>query len=422
MEQGIRKNLWLDTNEVIGFQFDKIIPIDHVDQKRENVLAQLEKIGVWRGETRQCHKNGKTMFIQTTVSQIKNDHDESVGYVAINSDITERKQSEEALKDSEARLQSLIDQSIDPITLIDLSGSIVLWNQAQEKITGLRFDQIKNKKIWDVQWMMATKKDQERLPFTQMKQNMQAMLKGISGVKFQHMVEVEMVNTLGNVRHIQQNMFNITYADQIMVGSFSRDITELKQVAEKLRGAYSATIEGWGKTLELRDRETEGHSLRVTDLTVELAKAYGIAEDKMDYIRWGAILHDIGKMGIPDSILQKADNLNDTEWKVMKNHPQLAYDFLKEIDFLKPALDIPTNHHEKWNGTGYPQGLKGEEIPIAARLFAIVDVWDALRSDRPYRKAWSAQKAIDYIQDQSGTHFDPDIVDVFIKLLGTKKS
>ena len=270
--------------------------------------------------------------------------------------------------------------------------------------------------------MMATKKDQERLPFTQMKQNMQAMLKGISGVKFQHMVEVEMVNTLGNVRHIQQNMFNITYADQIMVGSFSRDITELKQVAEKLRGAYSATIEGWGKTLELRDRETEGHSLRVTDLTVELAKAYGIAEDKMDYIRWGAILHDIGKMGIPDSILQKADNLNDTEWKVMKNHPQLAYDFLKEIDFLKPALDIPTNHHEKWNGTGYPQGLKGEEIPIAARLFAIVDVWDALRSDRPYRKAWSAQKAIDYIQDQSGTHFDPDIVDVFIKLLGTKKS
>ena len=422
MEQGIRKNLWLDTNEVIGFQFDKIIPIDYVDQKRENVLAQLEKIGVWRGETRQCHKNGKTMFIQTTVSQIKNDHDESVGYVAINSDITERKQSEEALKDSEARLQSLIDQSIDPITLIDLSGSIVLWNQAQEKITGLRFDQIKNKKIWDVQWMMATKKDQERLPFTQMKQNMQAMLKGISGVKFQHMVEVEMVNTLGNVRHIQQNMFNITYADQIMVGSFSRDITELKQVAEKLRGAYSATIEGWGKTLELRDRETEGHSLRVTDLTVELAKAYGIAEDKMDYIRWGAILHDIGKMGIPDSILQKADNLNDTEWKVMKNHPQLAYDFLKEIDFLKPALDIPTNHHEKWNGTGYPQGLKGEEIPIAARLFAIVDVWDALRSDRPYRKAWSAQKAIDYIQDQSGTHFDPDIVDVFIKLLGTKKS
>lgn len=181
--------------------------------------------------------------------------------------------------------------------------------------------------------------------------------------------------------------------------------------------AYSATIAGWGKTLELRDKETEGHSLRVTNLTVALAKAYGITGGDLDHVRWGAILHDIGKMGIPDSILQKAENLNDAEWEVMRQHPQLAYEFLREIDFLHPALDIPTNHHEKWDGTGYPRGLKGEEIPIAARLFAIVDVWDALRSDRPYRKAWSKEKTLAHIQELSGKHFDPHVVDVFMKLI-----
>jgi HD-GYP domain-containing protein (c-di-GMP phosphodiesterase class II) len=136
------------------------------------------------------------------------------------------------------------------------------------------------------------------------------------------------------------------------------------------------------------------------------------------HIRRGALLHDMGKIGIPDSILHKPDKLTDEEWKIMRKHPQLAYDMLYPIEYLRPALEIPLTHHEKWDGTGYPRGLKGEEIPIVARLFAVVDVWDALTSDRPYRPAWSQDEALAYIREQSGKHFDPQVVDLFFKVVG----
>lgn len=188
----------------------------------------------------------------------------------------------------------------------------------------------------------------------------------------------------------------------------------LENLNTKLLSAYDKTIEGWSNALDMRDKETEGHSQRVTEKTIVLAIAYGLTGESLKQIRRGALLHDIGKLGIPDSILLKPDKLTDEEWDIMRQHPTLAYQWLSQIGYLQPALDIPYCHHEKWNGTGYPRGLKGEEIPIAARLFAVIDVWDAVTSDRPYRKAMARQEACQLITDESGKHFDPAVVELFL--------
>jgi len=184
----------------------------------------------------------------------------------------------------------------------------------------------------------------------------------------------------------------------------------LQRSTNELSQAYDATIEGWSYALDLRDKETEGHSQRVTEMTLKLAHAFDINEAALVRVRWGALLHDIGKMGVPDYILLKPGPLTDEEWVLMKKHPTFAYEMLSPIYYLKAALDIPYCHHEKWDGTGYPRGLKGKQIPLAARIFAVVDVLDALTSNRPYRPAWSYEKAIEYIKSQSGIHFDPEIV------------
>jgi len=184
--------------------------------------------------------------------------------------------------------------------------------------------------------------------------------------------------------------------------------------------AYDSTLEGWAKALELRDEETEGHAQRVAEMTVKLARAMKISEAELVHVRRGALLHDIGKMGVPDEILRKPGPLSDEEWVVMRKHPVYAYEMLSPITYLRPALDIPYCHHEKWDGSGYPRKLQGEQIPLAARLFAVVDVWDALNSDRPYRKAWSKVKALEYIREQSGQHFDPQVVEAFLQMADSR--
>jgi putative nucleotidyltransferase with HDIG domain len=197
----------------------------------------------------------------------------------------------------------------------------------------------------------------------------------------------------------------------------ARLFTGMQRSLEELNLAYESTIEGWSKAMDLRDRETEGHTLRVTEMTLKLAQATGITGEDLVHIRRGALLHDIGKMGVPDRILLKPDRLKDDEWVLMRCHPQYAYDMLSSVPYLRPALAIPYSHHEHWDGKGYPQGLKGEEIPLVARLFAVVDVWDALTSDRPYRPAWTHQEVITYILGLSGIQFDPNIVAKFLELL-----
>ena len=181
--------------------------------------------------------------------------------------------------------------------------------------------------------------------------------------------------------------------------------------------AYDTTLEGWTRALDLRDQETEGHTQRVVEMTVRLAQLMGIADKDLIHIRRGALLHDIGKMGIPDSILLKPGPLTEEEWLIMRKHPVFAYNLLSPIAHLRQALDIPYCHHEWWNGSGYPRQLKGEEIPLSARIFSVVDVWDALTSDRPYRKAWNAKKTLDYIEEQKDIQFDPQVVELFLKLI-----
>jgi HD-GYP domain-containing protein (c-di-GMP phosphodiesterase class II) len=181
--------------------------------------------------------------------------------------------------------------------------------------------------------------------------------------------------------------------------------------------AYDATLGGWSRMLDMRDHVTEKHTNRVTDLTVKLAVKMGIPISELGHFRRGALLHDIGKMGIPDSILQKPSALNEIEWAIMQTHPEKAHKVLSKIEYLLPAIDIPYCHHEKWDGTGYPRKLKGEEIPLSARIFAVVDVYDALTSDRPYREAWKKEKALTYIREQAGKHFFPNAVQAFCKMM-----
>ena len=169
--------------------------------------------------------------------------------------------------------------------------------------------------------------------------------------------------------------------------------------------------------MDLRDKETEGHTRRVTELTLRLARLMDIPEAELIHSRRGGLLHDIGKLGVPDNILLKEDELTDQEWEKMRKHPQFAFEMLSSIHYLQPALDIPYCHHEKWDGSGYPRCLKGEQIPIAARIFSVVDVWDAITSDRPYRKGWSQDQAQKYIEEQSGKYFDPQVVGKFFQLI-----
>ncbi len=189
----------------------------------------------------------------------------------------------------------------------------------------------------------------------------------------------------------------------------------------ELNHAYNATLEGWSRALDLRDQETEGHSQRVTELTLRLARAMSVEERELIHIHRGALLHDIGKLGISDAILLKPGPLTEEERVLIQRHPMIAFELLSPIAYLQPALAIPYCHHEKWDGSGYLRGLKGEQIPLAARIFAVVDVWDALLSDRPYRPGWSKEKARAYIRDGAGSHFDPEVVEVFLSLLNEDK-
>ncbi len=205
----------------------------------------------------------------------------------------------------------------------------------------------------------------------------------------------------------------------IRLGRYRRRVQELEERngERELRLSLDATLESWGRALELRGVESEGHTERVTAMAAELAHAMGMSDAETVHVRRGAMVHDIGKMGIPDRIMFKVGPLDEDEWEEMRKHPAYAYDLLSPIELLKPALDVPYYHHEKWDGTGYPEGLKGNQIPLAARIFAVVDVWDALHSDRSYRRAWNRNEIGDYIREKAGEDFDHEIVRVFFDLL-----
>jgi len=231
---------------------------------------------------------------------------------------------------------------------------------------------------------------------------------------------VFIIGTTSKTRQFTNNEIDLNYILSFQVSLAVANAQLYKKAQDAiidLTEAYDATLEGWSRVLDMRDHVTDEHTHRVADLTVALATRMGIPKSELGHIRRGALLHDIGKMGIPDAILQKPDALSETEWAVMHTHPEKAYQILSQIGYLAPAMDIPYCHHEKWDGTGYPRKLKDDEIPLAAQLFAVVDVFDALTSDRPYRKAWSKEKALMYIQEQSGKHFFPDAAIAFSEMM-----
>jgi putative nucleotidyltransferase with HDIG domain len=226
------------------------------------------------------------------------------------------------------------------------------------------------------------------------------------------------------------NRFHRTDAELLsVVANTAAIVLQNAELVENLRSshadllnAYDKTLEGWVHALDLRDQETEGHTLRVAEQAVHLANKMGLSREAILHLRRGALLHDIGKIGIPDQILYKTGSLDAADWEVMHRHPQYAFDMINPIEYLRPAVDIPYAHHEWWDGSGYPRGIKGEEISLGARIFALIDVWDALRSDRPYRKAWKEDKVLEYIRNLSGKQFDPAIVGEFLEMIAEQNA
>ena len=327
----------------------------------------------------------------------------------------ERVKMQKALLESESQFRLLAENASDMIARLSTDGHILYVSPACETILGyapheltgaLSFDLIHVKDISSIKDLFRGRECDPTRTVTY-----QALHRDGHFVWLETSARAILDRKTDSVSEIQ---------------TASRDITERKK-AEKalqdahvhLQEAYQRTIEGWVRALDLRDRETEGHTQRVTELTIKVARTLGFSEEELTHIRRGALLHDMGKMAIPDDILQKPGPLNEVEWERMRRHPMYAYDMLSPIAYLLPSLDIPFCHHERWDGSGYPRGLKGEEIPLVARLFSIVDVWDALSSDRPYRKKMPRWEVVSYLREKSGILFDPKLVDIFLSVIDT---
>ncbi len=323
----------------------------------------------------------------------------------------EKRKSEQALRLSEDKFSKAFRISPDAIGISRfLDGKYIEVNEGFTRLTGFVPEEVLGKN--NLTLNLWANLDESQQFFSIMKtqgevSNMEGVFKRSDGSLWIGLVSARIIEVNG---------------DPCII-AITRDITERKRAELDLQHAhadlaeaYDATIEGWSKVLDLRDKETEGHTQRVTEITLRLARALSVSEDQLIHIRRGALLHDIGKMAIPDVILQKPGPLTEDEWKEMRRHPEYAHRMLSPIVYLRPALDIPYCHHERWDGTGYPRGLKGEEIPLSARIFSIVDVWDALLSNRPYRRGCTEESVLEYIRKHAGTSFDPRLVEAFLEL------
>ena len=393
-------------DELIGMPILKIIAPESVDDVNKSIKENSKEPYnfVW------VTKNGQKRHIEARISYA--DLGGKKVRAATLRDITERQKFEEALKKSEEKFSTAFHTSPDSININRLSDGLYLEiNQGFTDIMGYSSEDVIGKTSLELD-IWCDPADRQKLVEGLRKngevKNLEALFKKKNGIS---------VYGLMSARIIIVN-------DEKCILSVTRDIDQRKAAQQQIENlnqelllAYDETLTGWSRALNLRDANTDVHSRRVVDLTVEIARAVGIPENDLIHVRRGAILHDIGKMAIPDRILHKPGKLSDDEWVIMRQHPTYAYEMLSRIPFLCPALDIPYCHHEKWDGSGYPRGLKGEEIPLAARIFAFVDVFDALTSDRVYRPAWPVEKAMQYIHDNSGTHFDPSIIKLFLKMV-----
>ncbi len=325
----------------------------------------------------------------------------------------ERAKMQEALLESEAQFRLLAENASDMISRLATNGQMLYVSPACETILGYKPEELIGTISFDI-----------------VHENDRSFVKNLfKGNRYgaTYTVTYQALHKSGHYVWLESSARAILDRKTDSISEIqiaSRDITErkksekaLQDAHDHLQEAYQRTIEGWVRALDLRDRETEGHTQRVTELTIKVAKTLGFSDEELTDIRRGALLHDMGKMAIPDEILQKPGPLNEMEWEKMRRHPMYAYEMLSPISYLLRALEIPYCHHERWDGSGYPRGLKGEEIPLVARLFAIVDVWDALCSDRPYRKKMPQKEVITYLREKSGQLFEPRLVDVFLAVV-----
>ncbi len=436
----------------------------HPDDREKVIAEETEdwKKGVSSPEApeyRLFARDGSTIWVRDEAHLILDDSGQPMLWQGVMYDITERKRAEEQIQRQLERLTALreidrfIASSFDSRLTLNFLVSQVTANLRVDAAAVLLLDPHTNILAYaagygfrrdgitalrlrlgeDYAGEVALKRRPVSIPNLAMAERSSTKAELIAGENFVafHAVPLVAKGVVKGVLEIFHRAplhpdaewldFLETLAGQAAIAIDNSDLFASLQYSNvELFQAYDATIEGWSRAMDLRDKETEGHTQRVTEMTFTLAKAMGIRDENLVHIRRGALLHDIGKMGVPDYILFKADKLSDEEWEAMRRHPAYAYEMLSSIAYLKPALDIPYCHHEKWDGTGYPRGLKGEEIPLAARIFAVADVWDALTSDRPYRKAWARKKVIQYIEEQNGKHFDPHVVEVFLRLIGNE--
>ena len=409
-------------------------------------------------ELRSRHKNGSMVWIETRDAPIYDNQGNLIAHEGISRDITERKQAEEHIQRQLQRLNALriVDTAITAslelrITLDVLiyhviaqlgvhAATIMLFNPYTQTLeygagSGFSTRNIENIKLrlgeGPAGLAAARRKTvtntgehakAQSLTFpTQLaEENFIAYYGTPLIAKGQVKGVLEIYHRTALSPDLEWLSFFETLAEQAAIAIDNAELFEgLQRANQDLTLAYDITLEGWVRALDLRDRETQGHTQRVTEMTIRLARLMGMSEASLLHLRRGALLHDIGKIGIPDGILHKPGPLTQAEWAIMRRHPVYAYDLLAPIDYLRPALDIPYCHHERWDGSGYPRQLEGEQIPLAARVFAVVDVWDALSSDRPYRQKWDQNRVIEYLRSQTGTHFDPRVLEKFLSLFET---
>jgi PAS domain S-box-containing protein len=332
----------------------------------------------------------------------------------------QHKQGELELRKTHDFVNNLLNYANGPIIVWDPNLRISRFNHAFEHLTGYSSAEVSGNTL-DLLFPPESRKSSL------------ALIEETQGGEQWEGVEIPIINRNGSTRIVLWNSANLHEpGGQNIIATIAQgqDITDRKraeqlliETSEDLRIAYDATLQGWSSALELREHETAGHSQRVVHTTLDLARSMGITKEaELVHIQRGALLHDIGKMGIPDTILLKPGPLTQSEWEIMRLHPVYAYKLLSKIPYLLPAMDIPYYHHEHWDGSGYPKGLKGEQIPLAARIFTVVDVWDALSFDRPYRSAWSEEKIIEYLKEMIGKQFDPQVVPKFLNILLTTQS
>ncbi len=392
--------LYVPPEVFLGKNIEAVMPPDIHALLRSEMDAAFQTEALHAFEY-QLEIGGKLMSFEARVEANLN----AAESIVIVRDITERKQSEAALLESQQSFERMFHSNPALMVLSSLPDRLIIdVNQAFLSALGYTSEEVLGKT--STKLGLFAKPEQAAAITDQLISKgrvteIDVQIRRKNGQVMDGLFSGEIIRSQGKEQFLTVAM----------------NITEQKQAHADLLAAYDATIMGWSRAMDLRDQETEEHTLRVTELTIQLAHSLNLSDEDIHQIRRGALLHDIGKLGIPDGIMLKPGKLTDKEWAVMRQHPQHAYDMLSPITYLHPALDIPYCHHEKWDGSGYPRGLAGEQIPLAARLFAVVDVWDALRSDRPYRQAWSKEKTLEYIRSLSGTHFDPKVVELFLCML-----